>query len=123
MAQLPKGKSLEQADGVASAVTLLRQHGLSLDSTIDHLVALYCPIVSAETGLTHKQRLDRMKGFARQARRLFIGGRRIDDVIFSVPLDPAIADAASMRARRSGMTIERWIAQTVEATVRHTGSQ
>jgi hypothetical protein len=117
--RLPKGMSLEQIDRLSSAITLMREHGLSIDDTIDRLIALYCPAVSAEPGLTHNQRLNRVRLFAERARRMVIGGRNVEDVIYDVPLSPGVAEAAALRARKSGTTVEKWIARTIEAAIRH----
>ena len=119
VALIPKGTSLEQTNRLVSTITLLREHGLSIDSTIDHLVALYCSAVNAQPNLTHQQRLDRVRHFAERARKLVIGQRNVEDVIYDIPLRPGIAEAAAMRAQQSGTTIEKWIAKVVEDAIRH----
>jgi hypothetical protein len=82
------------------AITVMREHGLSIDDTIDHLIALYCPSVSANPGLTHNQRLDRVRRFGERARQVAIGQRNAEDAIYDVPLPPGIAEAATSRAEK-----------------------
>jgi hypothetical protein len=118
---LPRGLLLEKTDSLSSAITLLREHGLSIDDTIDRLVTLYCPAVNSEPGLTHNQRLDRVMRFAQRARQIAIGGRNVEDVVYDVPLPPGVAEAAASLARQSDTTIEKWIAQIVEAAIRREG--
>ncbi len=117
-ARLPKGFALEQSDPLAAAITLLREHGLSTGNTIDHLIAFFCPAVAAEPGLSDAEKRLRVLRFAQKATRLVYGQNNVEEVIYDVPLRPGLAEAATERARAAGLTLEAWIARTVEAAIR-----
>jgi hypothetical protein len=117
-ARLPKGFALEQSDQLAAAITLLREHGLSSGNTIDHLIAFYCPAVAAEAGLSDAEKRARVMRFAQKATRLVYAQNDVDAVIYDVPLKPGVAEAATERARKEGLTLEAWIGQMVEAAIR-----
>lgn len=60
----------------------------------------------------------RVMRFAQKATRLVYGQSNVEDVIYDVPLKPGVAEAAAERARAAGVTLETWIARTVEAAIR-----
>ncbi len=115
---LPNGPVLDQPDKLASAITLLREHGLSTDNTINHLVALYCPVVAAETDLSPGEKTDNVRHFAQQATKLVLSMNSVGDVIYDVPLSPSVAEEAKTRADQAGLPVEKWIARAVEASIR-----
>ena len=117
-ARLPKGFALEQSDKLAAAITLLREHGMSPGNTTDHLIAFFCPAVAAETGLSDAEKRTRVLRFAQKATRLVYAQNDVDAVIYDVPLNPGVAEAATERARKAGLTLEAWIGQTVESAIR-----
>lgn len=117
-AQLPKGFALEQSDKLAAAIILLREHGLSPGNTTDHLIAFFCPAVAAAAGLSDAEKRARVMRFAQKVTRLTYAQSDVEEVIYEVPLKPGIAEAATERARRAGLTLEAWIGQMVEAAIR-----
>lgn len=117
-ARLPKGFALEQSDKLAAAITLLREHGLSAGNTTDHLIAFFCPAVAAEAGLSDAEKRTRVMRFAQKATRIVYAQNDVDAVIYDIPLKPGVAEAATERARKAGLTLEAWIGQTVEAAIR-----
>lgn len=117
-ARLPKGFALEQSDKLAAAITLLREHGMSPGNTTDHLIAFFCPAVAAETGLSDAEKRTRVMRFAQKATRLVYAQNDVDAVIYDVPLKPGVAEAATERARKAGLSLEAWIGQTVETAIR-----
>jgi hypothetical protein len=114
---VPKGLVLDEPSQLASAIILLREHGLSTDNTINHLIALYCPGVAAENSLTDQQKTDRVAHFARQAASLVFSTNSADDIIFDVPLAAAVARAARVQAKKDGLSVEAWIAKTVDSAI------
>jgi hypothetical protein len=117
-ARLPKGFALEQSDKLAAAITLLREHGLSPGNTTDHLIAFFCPAVAAQAGLSDAEKRTRVLRFAQKATRLVYAQNEADAVIYDVPLKPGVAEAATERARKAGLSLEAWIGQMVEAAIR-----
>lgn len=117
-ARLPRGFALEQSDKLVAAITLLREHGLSPGNTTDHLIAFFCPAVAAETGLSDAEKRTRVLRFAQKVTRLVYAQNDVDAVIYDVPLKPGVAEAATERARKAGLSLEAWIGQTVEAAIR-----
>lgn len=115
---VPKGYSLEQPSDLQSAIWLLREHGMSIDDTINHLVAYYCPAVSADAGLSHGQMVERVQQFAKNARLQVFAANNVKDIIYNVPLDPTLAQLAADAAKKKGLTVEQWIETTVESAVK-----
>ncbi|ESY68964.1 hypothetical protein X742_10005 [Mesorhizobium sp. LNHC232B00] len=114
---VPKGYSLEHPSQLQSAIWLLREHGMSIGDTINHLLAYYCPAVSADAGLSHDQMVERVQAFAQNARRQVFASDNVQDIIYNVPLDPTVAQLAADAAKKKGLTVEQWIKTTVESAV------
>lgn len=112
---VPSGAQLAEPSVTASAITVLREHGLSPSNTINHLIALYCPSVSSDATLSHQAKVARVRQFASQATKLVLATNGVDDIIFNVPIDPAVAAISIAKAEKDGLTIEQWIAQKVAA--------
>lgn len=117
-ALLPNSAALADPRQMASAITLLKEHGLSNDDTINHLMALYCPTVAARGDLPDDSKLADVRKFARQVTAQVLSTNTEDSVLFKVPLSPANAEAAKESAAAAGLTIEQWIAQSVNAALR-----
>ena len=115
---LPKGVTLSQPSQLASAVALMREHGVPPYSTIDHLIALYCPTVASNLSLSNDQKTSRVRQFATSATRLVLTNDSETGVIFDVELKPDVAEEASQRAAQAGLTVEQWMTQVIEAGVR-----
>ncbi|KQV78094.1 hypothetical protein [Rhizobium sp. Root1220] len=114
---LPKGTVLAQPDRLANAITLMREHGLSSDNTINHLIAMYCPAIAAETDLSAQDKTDRVREFAAEASRMVLANSAIRDVIFNVPLNSILAENVRELAGHAGVPVENWIARVVAAAV------
>ncbi|MBZ9742192.1 MULTISPECIES: hypothetical protein [unclassified Mesorhizobium] len=114
---LPRGLTLDQPAQLQAAIQLLREHGMSSDDTINYLIALFCPAMSASTG-SHAEKLERMRQFAGTVTRQVFAADTIRDIIYNVPLPPTAAAAAATRAGDVGLTVEQWIATTVEDALR-----
>jgi len=115
---LPKGAALAQPNQLASAIALMREHGVPPYSTIDHLIALYCPTVASNLGLSNDQKTSRVRQFATTATRLVLTNDSETGIIFDVELKPDVAEEASQRAAQAGLTVEQWMTQVIEAGVR-----
>ncbi|PZM08047.1 hypothetical protein [Rhizobium tubonense] len=114
---LPKGLLLEQPNELSSAITLLREHKMSTDNTINHIVTLYCPAIASDASLSDYEKADRMRQFARRATSLALSMNREQDIIYDVPLNANLAEAAKVEAEKSGLTVEEWIAKTVDDAI------
>ncbi len=112
---VPSGAQLAEPSVAASAITVLREHGLSPSNTINHLIALYCPSVASDATLSHQAKVARVRQFASQATKLVLATNGVDDIIFNVPIDPAVTAISIAKAEKDGLTIEQWIAQKVAA--------
>ncbi|MBZ9891489.1 hypothetical protein LB559_26545 [Mesorhizobium sp. BR1-1-3] len=115
---VPKGLTLDQPAQLQTAIQLLREHGMSSDDTINYLIALYCPVVSASTDGSHEEKLERVRQFADNVTRQVLAANSIQDIIYDVPLPPSVAAAAAVHAGDVGLTVEQWIATTVEDALR-----
>ncbi|MBW9116435.1 hypothetical protein JNB88_22620 [Rhizobium cauense] len=115
---LPKGTILAQPEQLATVITLMREHGLSSNDTVNHLIAMYCPAVAAETDLSVQEKITRVRDFAAEASRMVFTNNGVDDVIFDVPLNPALAEQVRELAGHAGVPVEIWIAKVVAAAVR-----
>ena len=115
---LPKGVALSQPSQLASAITLMREHGVPPYSAIDHLIALYCPAVASNLALSNDQKTSRVRQFATTATRLVLTNDSETGIIFDVELKPDVAEEASQRAAQAGLTVEQWMTQVIEAGVR-----
>lgn len=114
---VPKGQELAQPEVLASSIALLREHGLSTDDAVNHLIALYCPAVAAERDLSQDEITDRIRQFAKKAASLALTMSGEDDIVYGVSLNPTIAEEARVRANQAGLSVEKWIAQVVEAAM------
>jgi hypothetical protein len=115
---LPPAQELAQPAELGSAIELMREHGLSTDNTINHLIAMYCPNVASRTDLSTSEKSELVRKFASEATRLVFANNTIEDVIFNVPLSPMLAEEAKTKADQAGLTVEQWIARSVATSVR-----
>lgn len=115
---LPRGLVLQQPDKLASAVTLMREHGLSSTNAINHLIALYCPAIASEVDLSSSDKMERVRDFAAQATKAVFANDSMNRIIIDVPLSPDLAEQVKELARHSGMPVDQWIADVVADTAR-----
>jgi hypothetical protein len=115
---VPDALSRQQRNDLEVAIGDLRRSGLSPDQTVNHLVASYCPAVAAQTGLSEDQKTERVMQFAQEVMRLVLPPSNEEAIIYNISLPASIAQAAQERASQSGLSVEQWIARTVESALR-----
>ncbi|MGV6871852.1 hypothetical protein ACUSIJ_04055 [Pseudochelatococcus sp. B33] len=116
-AAIPKGERLSDPLQLQRAIALLRGDGVSTDNTINLLIGYYCPAVDARSDLSVEQKTENARLFAQKVSTEVLAADQVEDVIYNVPLNPSLAQAAAERAKKAGMSIESWIARTVEAAL------
>lgn len=112
-ALIPKGEALAQPEEMLSAVTLLREHGMSTDNAVNHLIASYCNTVAAESNVAQAAQADRVRKFAKDVTRIALQESGYESIIVDVALSPEIAEKAQDLAAQSGQTVGQWIAKLV----------
>ena len=117
-ALLPQAPTLAQPARLQAAIQLLQEHGMSSSDTVNYLIALYCPAVEADTGIGQGERHERVRQFADSATRQALASDDIRDILYEVTLPPEVAAAAEARAGGAGLSVEQWIAKTVEDALR-----
>jgi hypothetical protein len=58
---------------VDEIIAILRAQNIDQTLIVDTLLAAYCPVVAADTGLTYAQKRSRMDNFGRQVTHLVFG--------------------------------------------------
>ncbi len=115
---LPRGQLLQQPDKLASAATLMREHGFSSNNAINHLIALYCPAVAVEADLSMQEKIALVRDFAAEATKAVFASESVDDIIFDVPLSPDLVEQVKELAGHAGLSVDQWIAAVVADTAR-----
>lgn len=114
---LPKGGVLAQPAELYEAAVLLRDHGMTADNTINHLVALYCPSVASDESLSDEAKTNRVKVFAAEATQVVLQEGETEEILYTVKLVPDVADRVEDLADRAGVSVEDWIKKIVTDNV------
>lgn len=114
---LPKGGVLAQPAELYEAAVLLRDHGMTADNTINHLVALYCPSVASDESLSDEAKANRVKVFAAEATQVVLQEGETEEILYTVKLVPDVADRVEDLADRAGVSVEDWIKKIVTDNV------
>jgi hypothetical protein len=113
---LPGADAGTLSDRIGEAISLLRGQGLNQDLIIDTLIAAYCPLVAAETGLTPAQKTERVKNFGSQVTAIVYPASQaqVEDMLVTVPLAPDVAQRVNDAAHQARQSREAWLSQTIE---------
>jgi len=114
-AVIPAGDALDDVAKLNTAVTALRQQGVSQAVIIDNLIAAYCPTVARNASLNEQQKAAKVRRFASQMVRTVYGLGSAEQVILDVPFSPGVADAINSKARSEGIAPETWVANAIDA--------
>jgi hypothetical protein len=114
---LPKGGVLAQPAELFEAAILLRDHGMSADNAINHLVALYCPAVASDPDLSDADKTTRMKVFAAEATQVVLQEGDTEEILYTVKLVPDVAERVEDLAERAGVSVDDWIKKIVTDNV------
>jgi mono/diheme cytochrome c family protein len=113
---LPGADAGTLSNRIGEAISLLRGQGLNQDLIIDTLIAAYCPLVAAETGLTPAQKTERVKNFGSQVTAIVYPASQaqVEDMLVTVPLAPDVAKRVNDAAHQARQSREAWLSQTIE---------
>jgi hypothetical protein len=94
----------------------LRKSGMKPALIVDHLIGAYCPLVAADTTLSDKQRVDRVRRFAQVVTGMASVPPDPDevDVLVQTALAPALLSQVDQAASRAGISREEWIERAIE---------
>ena len=83
---------------------------------VNDLVSAYCPLVAADTSLSDKQKVDRVRRFARRVIGLAYAPLDPDevDVLVDIPVAPSILSQVDQAAAGAGMSRDTWIVQAIK---------
>jgi len=116
--QLPAGNALDNVEALNAAVSKLRAQGVSPVLIIDNMIAAYCPVVAAESGLSNAQKAKKVGKFASRATRVVYQLESEAEVILDVAFPPAVVAAINAKARAAGVTPDAWIQGVVGAALK-----
>jgi mono/diheme cytochrome c family protein len=103
------------ANRINEAVSTLRSQQLDPDLIVDTLIAAYCPLVAAETGLTAAQKKERVEVFGQQVTAIVYSDKQqVRDVLVTVPLSPELEMRVNEAARSARLPRESWLTRTIE---------
>jgi hypothetical protein len=114
---LPTGGVLDKLDTLQNAVDLLRTNGVRASSTVNYLMASYCPWLAGNAQLSPADKTKQMRRFANRVTGLVYSTQNAEEIIFSVPLNPMEAANLEARAREANMTPSDWIARSLRSTL------
>lgn len=114
---LPIGKVLGQPAELYEAAALLRDHGMTDDNAVNHLVAIYCPTVAEDAALSDAEKTDRVRRFAAEATQVVSQQDDTDEITYTVRLKPDLAERVEDDAASAGTSVENWIRKVVADTI------
>jgi hypothetical protein len=99
---------------VDDVIATLRAQSVDASLIVDELIAAYCPVIAAETGLSTVERKARLANFSRQVTALvFPQTPQVDAVIINLPLPPDLLQQVDDAARQAQLSRDAWLAQTI----------
>ena len=114
---IPDELSREQRDDLDVAINDLRRGGLSPDQIVNHLVATYCPAAASVSALSIAEKNRRVRQFASEVTQMVLPPSDEEAVIYNVTLTSRVSQKARVQAQKAGLSVEQWIAHTIEAAV------
>ena len=115
---LPTGGALDNLAALQNAVDLLLTNGVAASSTVNHLMASYCPWLAGNGQLSAADKTKQMRRFANRVTGLVYSSQNAEEIIFSVPLNPMEAADLEARANAANMTPGAWIARSLRSTLK-----
>lgn len=115
---LPTGGALDKLEALQSAIDLLRTNGVPASSTVNYLMASYCPWLAGNKQLPAADKTKQMRRFANRVTGLAYSSQDAEEIVFSVPLSPREAADLEARARAAKVTPGDWIARSLRSTLK-----
>ena len=115
---VPTGEGLDKLEALQNAVELLRTNGLRATSTVNYLMASYCPWIASNTKLSDADKTKQMRRFANRVMGIVYSRQDAEEILFSVPLNPMEAADLEARARSANMSPGDWIARTLRPALK-----
>jgi hypothetical protein len=96
-------------------ITVALQSGIKPLEIVNELVSGYCPLVAADPSLSDKQKVDRVRRFARQVTGLAYTPSDSDEVevLVDIPVAPSVLNQVDQAAFRAGMSRDAWIERAI----------
>jgi hypothetical protein len=115
---VPTGEALGKLETLQNAVELLRTNGVRSATTVNYLMASYCPWIAANTKLSDADKTSEMRRFATRVTGIVYSRQDAEEILFSVPLSPREAADLEARARAANTTPSNWIARTLRPALK-----
>jgi hypothetical protein len=116
-----KGANAATIDNqVSNMIAQLRTQNVDGSLIVDALVAAYCPVIAADTGLTTAQKKARIDSFSRQVTALVFPQaqpQQVDDIIVNLPMAPDLLQKVDEAARAAQMSRDAWLARTIQKSL------
>jgi mono/diheme cytochrome c family protein len=104
---------------VDEIVAGLRAQNIDQALIVDTLLAAYCPVVAADTGLTSGQKKSRIDDFRQQVTRLVFPDAQppVSDILVEVPVKPDVLQKLDHAASAAQLSRDAWIARAIESNL------
>lgn len=114
---LPPGDAADHPGRLSASIDALRALGISKSQIIDHLIGAYCPVVAQDTSLSDADKTAKIRRYASQITILVYKIENVSEIILNVPMEPTVVDDVNAKARKSGLSVEDWLAIAIETAV------
>jgi hypothetical protein len=100
---------------LSELITASLRSGIKPLAIVNELVSGYCPLVAADPSLSDKQKVDRVRRFARQVTGLAYTPSDSDEVevLVDIPVAPSVLNQVDQAASRAGMSRDAWIERAI----------
>ena len=115
---VPTGEALGKFEALQTAVDVLRTNGVRATTTVNYLMASYCPWIAANAKLSDGDKTAEMRRFANRVAGIVYSRPDAVEIIYSVPLSPCESADLEARARAANMTPSDWIARTLQPALK-----
>jgi hypothetical protein len=97
-------------------IASLRAQNVGPVLILDTLVAAYCPVVAADTGLSSAQRRARLDTFRQDVTRLVFPDAQtpVSDILLQVPVKPDVLQKVDQAASSAQLSRDAWIARLIQ---------
>jgi hypothetical protein len=104
---------------VDEIIATLRAQNVDETLIVDSLIAAYCPVVAADTGLTFEQKKARLDDFGQQVTRLVFPRAQtsVSAILVEVPLKPDLLQKLDTAASGAKLSRDAWITHAIEKSL------
>jgi predicted HicB family RNase H-like nuclease len=112
---LPSGEAMNDPVQLNASIAGLKRLGLSKATVADHLIGAYCTTMARNSKLSDAEKTEDVRQFASQITPLVYNDEQVSDIALNVFLKPSVVDAVNIKAQASGVSVQQWLAKTIEA--------